>query len=134
LRVVPAERAAREPESMNTAPYVSFPAVFMDPGSCSLRSLGRGDAAEKYSEREIPLRTTRSESRVACEIRYAASFMRLRSGAIASSASIDKAFSNGTTVCAWLPSRRIDTVPSAASFLPTTSSTGIFATECSRTL
>ena len=43
FRVVPAERAAREPEPMNTPPSVSLPPRFMDPGSCSLRSLGRGD-------------------------------------------------------------------------------------------
>ena len=36
--------------------------------------------------------------------------------------------------CAWLPSRRIETVRSSASRLPTTSITGTLASECSRTL
>src|SRR6266700_174290 len=111
-----------------------LPRCSWTPAHARFARLAGATAAEKYSERELLLRATRSESRVAREVCHAASFMRLRSGAIASSASIDKAFSSGTIVCAWLPSRRIDTVPSAASFLPTTSSTGIFATECSRTL
>ena len=34
----------------------------------------------------------------------------------------------------WLPSRRIATVPSSASLLPTTNSSGTLASECSRTL
>jgi hypothetical protein len=56
------------------------------------------------------------------------------SGATASSASPASASSRPTTFCSWLPSRRIDTVRFSASFLPTTSSTGTLARECSRTL
>ena len=44
---------------------------------------------------------------------------------------------NAFTSRSWLttlPSRRTDTVPSAASRLPTTSITGTFCVECSRTL
>ncbi len=44
------------------------------------------------------------------------------------------ASSSGITVWPSLPSRRIETVRSAASFLPTTSSAGTLASECSRTL
>jgi hypothetical protein len=56
------------------------------------------------------------------------------SGATASSASPASASSSPITVCSWLPSRRIDTARFSASFLPTTSSTGTLARECSRTL
>ena len=44
------------------------------------------------------------------------------------------ASSVGITFWPSLPSRRIETEWDSASFLPTTSSAGIFASECSRTL
>ena len=59
---------------------------------------------------------------------------RFKSGGTASSASILSASSSGITCWPSLPRRRIETVRSAASFLPTTSITGTFASECSRTL
>ncbi len=62
------------------------------------------------------------------------SLPRLTSGATASSTSPASASSSPTTFCSWLPSRRIDTARFSASFLPTTSSTGTLARECSRTL
>jgi|SRR5689334_17865534 len=65
---------------------------------------------------------------------YAALLTRLTSGGTASSVSIASALSSGITCWPSLPSRRIETVRSAASFLPTTSSTGTLASECSRTL
>src|SRR5581483_380835 len=60
--------------------------------------------------------------------------LRRTSGGTASPVSAARAASSGTTLWPSLPRRRIDTVLSAASFLPTTSSTGILASECSRTL
>jgi len=57
-----------------------------------------------------------------------------RSGGVASARSIATASSSVSASCAWLPSRRSATLRSSASRLPTTSSTGTFATECSRTL
>jgi hypothetical protein len=59
---------------------------------------------------------------------------RRRSGGTASSASAASAASSGITSCFSWPRRRIDTRRSAASFLPTTSSAGTLASECSRTL
>ena len=59
---------------------------------------------------------------------------RRTSGGMASSASIASASSSDIDTCCCEPSRRIDTVRSAASLRPATSITGIFASECSRTL
>ena len=59
---------------------------------------------------------------------------RRTSGGTASVASSASAASNPTTFCSCIPSRRTDTVRNSASFLPTTSSTGTLASECSRTL
>lgn len=59
---------------------------------------------------------------------------RLMSGGVASSTSAAMASSSGSTVWRSLPSRRTETDRPSASFLPTTSSAGIFASECSRTL
>ena len=56
-----------------------------------------------------------------------------RSGGVASAPSAASASSSPTTDCAGLPSLRIATVPSSASRLPTTSSTGTCARLCSRT-
>ena len=65
---------------------------------------------------------------------HAAWFMRSTSGATASSASALSAASSGSTLWPSLPRRRIETVRSAASLRPTTSSAGTLASECSRTL
>ena len=59
---------------------------------------------------------------------------RRRSGGTASAASASSAASRDIIFWSGLPSRRIETVPSAASFLPTTSRAGTLARECSRTL
>ena len=59
---------------------------------------------------------------------------RRMSGGTASSLNALSAASRGMTCWPSLPSRRIETVRSAASFLPTTSRTGTLARECSRTL
>lgn len=59
---------------------------------------------------------------------------RRTSGGVASSASWATSASRPITSCAWLPKRRTETVRSAASFLPTARITGIFCSECSRTL
>src|SRR6202165_2948476 len=61
-------------------------------------------------------------------------FARFTSGGVASSTSAASASSVSITFCPSLPSRRTDTECVSASFLPTTSSAGIFASECSRTL
>src|SRR5690606_3678908 len=69
---------------------------------------------------------------------HAASVLRAsgftRSGGVASSTSMRIASFSGMTRLCWLPKRRIETVRSSASRLPTTSSTGTLANECSRTL
>jgi hypothetical protein len=65
---------------------------------------------------------------------HAAFCRRRTSGGTASSASILSAASSGITCWPSLPSRRIDTVRSAASLRPTTRITGTLASECSRTL
>src|SRR5690606_7257400 len=69
---------------------------------------------------------------------HAASVWRIsgfaRSGGVASSMSMRIASLSGITRLCWLPRRRTETVRSSASRLPTTSSTGTFANECSRTL
>ena len=65
---------------------------------------------------------------------YAAFCSRRKSGGTASCVSAVSAASSGIVCCFSEPRRRIETVRSAASFLPTTSSTGTFASECSRTL
>ena len=51
-----------------------------------------------------------------------------------SARSIASASSHAIDFCSGEPRRRIDTERSADSFLPTTKSNGIFASECSRTL
>ncbi len=82
--------------------------------------------------RSRPASTARSKSwrsRV-----HAAFFSRRTSGGTASSTKLASAASADILVCLSLPRRRIETDRSAASFLPTTSSTGILASECSRTL
>jgi hypothetical protein len=63
-----------------------------------------------------------------------ASRARFTSGGVASSTSAASASSVGMTFCPSLPKRRIETECVSASFLPTTNSAGIFASECSRTL
>ena len=65
---------------------------------------------------------------------HAAFFRRCTSGGTASSARLMSAASSGSTVWPSLPSRRIETVRSAASLRPTTSRAGTLASECSRTL
>ncbi len=65
---------------------------------------------------------------------HAACLILRTSGGIASSASAFSAASSGITCCCSLPRRRIETMRSAASLRPTTSSTGTLASECSRTL
>src|SRR5450756_237898 len=62
------------------------------------------------------------------------SLARFTSGGVASSSNAAIASAVGITVCPSLPRRRIETECVSASFLPTTSSAGIFASECSRTL
>ena len=57
-----------------------------------------------------------------------------RSGGNASAARACSAASRLKVSCSLPPSRRSETVPSSASRRPTTSITGTFATECSRTL
>ena len=57
-----------------------------------------------------------------------------KSGGTASASSIFSASSNRITTCSCEPSRRIETVFSSASRLPSAKITGTFATECSRTL
>ena len=64
----------------------------------------------------------------------AASRARLTSGGVASSTSAAIASAVGITFWPSLPRRRTETDCVSASFLPTTSSAGIFASECSRTL
>jgi len=61
--------------------------------------------------------------------------LRFKSGATASSVIIEMASSTVITSCRSSdPRRRSATVPSSASRLPTTSSSGTFFSECSRTL
>src|SRR5271163_1541984 len=57
-----------------------------------------------------------------------------KSGGVASATSSASASSAAADRCPVDPSRRIESVRSAASFLPTAISTGTFASECSRTL
>ena len=57
-----------------------------------------------------------------------------RSGGVASRISAAIASSRGSTSCRSLPRRRIATVPSSASRLPTTRRAGTLARLCSRTL
>ncbi len=64
----------------------------------------------------------------------APAFSRFRSGGVASSVRMRMASSRVTTSWAWLPRRRMATVPASASFRPTTAITGTLPTECSRTL
>jgi hypothetical protein len=62
-------------------------------------------------------------------------FCALRtSGGTASAANSAIASSSFITFWSCTPSRRIETVPVSASFLPTTSRSGTLASECSRTL
>lgn len=65
---------------------------------------------------------------------YPSARARRTSGGIASSFSCATSASSPRVSCAWLPKRRTETVRSAASFLPTARMTGIFCSECSRTL
>jgi len=81
------------------------------------------------------------DNRIACDRRgnesAGAQFAvraRFTSGGVASSTSAASASSVGITFCPSLPSRRIEIEWLSASFLPTTSRAGIFASECSRTL
>lgn len=67
----------------------------------------------------------------ACRERSYASFT---SGGVASAASAASASERLAELCACEPRRRMETVRSAASFLPTTRSAGTLASECSRTL
>ena len=67
-------------------------------------------------------------------VRQAAARIRFTSGGTASSVSAARAASSGITVCFSEPRRRIETWRVSASLRPTTSSTGTFASECSRTL
>jgi len=57
-----------------------------------------------------------------------------RSGGVASSVRMRMASSTVTMVWAWLPRRRMATLPSSASLRPTTAMAGTLATECSRIL
>ena len=57
-----------------------------------------------------------------------------RSGGVASSTKPAMAASKPSALCAFEPSRRTDTVRSAASRLPTAMITGVLVSECSRTL
>ena len=108
------------------------------PASCSPRAIitwSRATPAKPISatSRSSPASTARSR----CwrgEGAQAACFIRATSGGTASCASIASAASSGITCWPSLPRRRIETVRSAASLRPTTSSTGTFASECSRTL
>ena len=87
---------------------------------------------------DINLHAPRQQTLLLTSIRrnnlYAAALLRRKSGGTASSAKALSAASTGRTGCPSLPRRRMETVRSVASFFPTTSMTGTFASECSRTL
>ncbi len=51
--VIPAERDAREPEPMDTAPLAISNAVFMDPGSRSPCSRGRDDGCMRQANHRL---------------------------------------------------------------------------------
>ena len=91
-----------------------------------------GGDAEAVARTAYPPEPARQE--LADRLLQAGCFSLRRSGGTASSARALSAVSSGITCWPSLPSLRIETRRSAASFLPTTSITGTLASECSRTL